>query len=88
MKNKLDFEERMELAIKNANLDDWETAIVYIWYDIEDEDEDISTERLIAMVCDETGAEVEDVMDVMMRFSEEMEKLKKKGLKMEKIKKL
>ena len=84
MKNKLDFEERMELAIKNANLDDWETAIVYIWYDIEDEDEDISTERLIAMVCDETGAEVEDVMDVMMRFSEEMEKLKKKGLKMEK----
>ena len=88
MKNKLDFEERMELAIKNANLDDWETAIVYIWYDIEDEDEDISTERLIAMVCDETGAEDEDVMDVMMRFSEEMEKLKKKGLKMEKIKKL
>lgn len=81
MKNELDFEERMELAIKNANLDDWEAEIVYTWYDIEDEDEDISTERLIAMVCDETGAEVEDVMDVMMRFSEEMEKLKKERIK-------
>lgn len=76
MKKKLTFEERMEIAIKKAKLEEWEAEIVRTWYDIEDEDEDISTERLISMVCDENDVDVEDVMDVMARFSEEMEQTK------------
>ena len=46
--------------------------IVRTWYDIEDEDPDISTEKLTAMVMDITDSDYESVIDTMIEFSELM----------------
>ena len=46
--------------------------IVRTWYDIEDEDPDISTEKLTAMVMDITDSDYDSVIDTMIEFSELM----------------
>ena len=46
--------------------------IVRTWYDIEDEDPDISTEKLTAMVMDITDSGYDSVIDTMIEFSELM----------------
>ena len=46
--------------------------IVRTWYDIEDEDPDISTEKLAAMVMDITDSDYDSVIDTMIEFSELM----------------
>lgn len=46
--------------------------IVRTWYDIEDKDPDISTERLTAMVMDITDSDYDSVIDTMIEFSELM----------------
>ena len=46
--------------------------IVRTWYDIEDQDPDISTEKLTAMVMDITDSDYDSVIDTMIEFSELM----------------
>lgn len=46
--------------------------IVRTWYDIEDQDPDISTEKLTAMVMDITDSSYDSVIDTMIEFSELM----------------
>ena len=46
--------------------------IVRTWYDIEDKDPDISTEKLTAMVMDITDSDYDSVIDTMIEFSELM----------------
>ena len=75
MVKKLSFEERKEIILSNPKWDE-DRKIVDRWYDIEETDPDISTERLTSMVADDFGWGYEDVLYVMGIFSEEMEKLK------------
>lgn len=75
MKKQLTFEQRKEIVLSKPK---WakDKKIVDRWYDIEEEDPDISTERLASMVADDFGWNYEDVIYVMGIFSKEMSKLK------------
>lgn len=65
------FERNMQKVLSKGFSDN-EIWVVETWYSIEDEDEDISTERLIALTCDITNTDFDSVMDIMQRFSEKM----------------
>lgn len=56
--------------MKKANFSEDEINIVDTWYNIEYEEPDISTERLIQMVCDELDVDYEDVTSTMCKFAE------------------
>lgn len=75
MKKQLTFEKRKEIVLSKPK---WakDKKIVNRWYDIEEKDPDISTERLASMVADDFGWNYEDVIYVMGIFSKEMSKLK------------
>lgn len=75
MSKVLSFEERKEIVLSSPKWD-WDRKIVDRWYDIEEKDPDISTERLASMVADDFGWSYEEVIDVMGCFSMEMAKLK------------
>lgn len=60
--------------MKKANFSQNEIDIVDTWYSIEYEDPDISTERLMQMVCDELDVNLEDVTSTMCKFAELGEK--------------
>lgn len=63
------WEKEMQIVMKKG-FSNFEKHIVEMWYAIEEDDEDISTERLIAMTCDFTGASMDKVLDTMQKFSE------------------
>lgn len=65
------FERNMQKVLSKG-FSGHEIWVVETWYSIEDEDEDISTERLIALTCDITNTDFDSVMDIMQRFSEKM----------------
>lgn len=65
------FERNMQKVLSKG-FSDHEIWVVETWYSIEDEDEDISTERLIALTSDITNTDFDSVMDIMQRFSEKM----------------
>ena len=75
MRKQLTFEQRKEIVLSKPK---WakDKKIVNRWYDIEEKDPDISTERLASMVADDFGWNYEDVIYVMGIFSKEMSKLK------------
>lgn len=75
MVKKLSFKERKEIVLSSPRWD-YNRKVVDRWYDIEEKDPDISTERLASMVADDFGWSYEDVFYVMGIFSEEMGKLK------------
>lgn len=56
--------------MKKANFSQDEIDIVDTWYSIEYEEPDISTERLMQMVCDELDVDFEDVTSTMCKFAE------------------
>lgn len=72
---KLTFEQRKNIVLSKPK---WakDRKIVDRWYDIEEKEPDISTERLATMVADDFGWNYEDVIYVMGIFSQEMSKLK------------
>ena len=75
MSKKMSFEERKELVLSKPKWNK-DRKIVDRWYDIEEIDPDISTERLASMVADDFGWSYEDVIEVMGYFSMDMAKLK------------
>lgn len=72
----MSFEQRKEIILSNPKWDE-DKRIVDRWYDIENKEPDISTERLASMVADDFGWKYEDVIEVMCFFSKEMAKLKR-----------
>lgn len=58
--------------VLSKGFSDHEIWVIETWYSIEEEDEDISTERLIALTCDITNTDFDRVMDIMQKFSEKM----------------
>ena len=77
MGKQLTFEQRKEIVLSKPIWNE-DRKIVDRWYDIEDKDPDISTERLACMVADVFGWSYEDVIEVMGYFSMDMAKLKEK----------
>lgn len=71
----MSFERRKEIVLSNPNWNE-DKKIVDRWYDIEEQDPDISTEKLASMVADDFGWNYEDVIEVMCFFSMDMAKLK------------
>ena len=71
----MSFEEKKELVLSNPKWNK-DKKIIDRWYDIEETDPDISTERLASMVADDFGWNYEDVIEVMGYFSIDMAKLK------------
>ena len=53
----------------------WERDVVNAWYDIESEDDDMSTPYLLQRVEDDTGIDQDDILDVMRRFSEKYDEI-------------
>ena len=47
---------------------DWERAILDAWDMIEEQDPDISTERLFAMVEDITGRDTGDIAETLFKY--------------------
>lgn len=68
------FEKAMGQILSQPKWED-EAYVVEAWYDIEDNDPDISTERLFAMTSDITGEEIDSVSDIMCRFNEELKEV-------------
>lgn len=71
MKGALNFNSKVEIVLGNG-FSDTEKNVVRTWYAIESEDEDISTERLIARTQHATRNE--DVISIMHRFSNKYNK--------------
>lgn len=65
------FEKAMAQILSQPKWED-EAYVVEAWYDIEDNDPDISTERLFAMTSDITGEDIDSIADIMSRFNEEL----------------
>lgn len=68
--NSKEFWKRVDSCLDALNFKPWKRDIVELWYGIEGEDEDMSTEYLIQRVCDECGKDVDVVLSVMDEFSE------------------
>lgn len=47
---------------------DWEQAILSAWDMFEEQDHDISTERLFAMVEDTTGRDAGDIAETLAKY--------------------
>lgn len=45
------------------------------WYDIESEDDDMSTPYLLQRVEDDTGIDQDDILEVMEKFSEKYDEI-------------
>lgn len=49
-------------------MNSWEKEILDAWDMFEEQDPDISTERLFAMVSDYTGREVDEITDTLFKY--------------------
>ena len=74
MKGAISFEKKVAIVLENG-FTEQEQDIVYTWYEIEEEDEDISTERLMAMTADSCDVEVDEVATTMCKFQEKYDRL-------------
>ena len=70
----LTFEQKREMVLRKG-FKDWEIDVVETWYDIESEDEDMSTEYLTQRVADDTGLDDYKVLEVMGKFSEKYDEM-------------
>lgn len=70
----LTFEQKLEMVLRKG-FKDWEIDVVETWYDIESEDEDMSTEYLTQRVADDTGLDDYKVLEVMRKFSEKYDEM-------------
>ena len=61
--------------ITNTYMSPEEKEVVDAWYGFEEQDDDISTEKLVAMVMDETGYDCDFIIDSMSFFSEKYNEL-------------
>ena len=68
MKGALSFNQRMEVVLEEG-FTPKEKWVVRTWYDLEDEDEDISTERLLAMTSQMTNTSYDKIPSIMDKFS-------------------
>lgn len=64
-----EFDNRQEY-ITNTYMSLEEKEVVDAWYSFEEKDDDISTEKLVAIVMDETGYDYDFIIDSMCFFSE------------------
>lgn len=74
MKNALKFETKVKIVLEKGFYS-WEKDVVESWYDIESEDEDMSTPYLLQRVEDDTGIDQDDILEVMRKFSEKYEEI-------------
>lgn len=70
----LTFEQKREKVLQKG-FKAWEIDVVETWYDIESEDEDMSTEYLTQRVADDTGLDDYKVLEVMGKFSEKYDEM-------------
>ena len=70
----LTFEQKREMVLRKG-FKGWEKDVVETWYDIESEDEDMSTEYLTQRVADDTGLDDYKVLEVMGKFSEKYDEM-------------
>lgn len=70
----LNFEQKRTMVLRKG-FKDWEIDVVETWYDIESEDEDMSTEYLTQRVADDTGLDDYKVLEVMGKFSEKYDEM-------------
>lgn len=70
----LTFEQKRTMVLRKG-FKDWEIDVVETWYDIESEDEDMSTEYLTQRVADDTGLDDYKVLEVMGKFSEKYDEM-------------
>lgn len=73
-KKTLTFEQKREMVLRKG-FKSWEKDVVETWYDIESEDEDMSTEYLTQRVADDTGLDDYKVLEVMAKFSEKYDEM-------------
>lgn len=73
-KKTLTFEQKRENVLRKG-FKGWEKDVVETWYDIESEDEDMSTEYLTQRVADDTGLDDYKVLEVMRKFSEKYDEM-------------
>lgn len=74
MKNALKFETKVKTVLEKG-FRSWEKDVVESWYDIESEDEDMSTPYLLQRVEDDTGVDQDDILEVMRKFSEKYDEI-------------
>lgn len=74
MKGAISFEKKVEIVLENG-FTEQEQDIVYTWYEIEEEDEDISTERLMAMTADSCDVDDDEVATTMCKFQEKYDRI-------------
>lgn len=74
MKGALNFESKKNIVLQKGFCS-WEKDVVNAWYDIESEDDDMSTPYLLQRVEDDTGIDQDDILDVMQRFSEKYDEI-------------
>lgn len=70
----LTFEQKRTIVLRKG-FKDWEIDVVETWYDIESEDEDMSTEYLTQRVADDTGLDDYKVLEIMGKFSEKYDEM-------------
>ena len=74
MKGALSFNQKME-NILSEGFTPKEKWVVRTWYDLENEDEDISTERLLAMTSEMTNTAYGKIPAIMDKFSRKFDKV-------------
>lgn len=74
MKNALKFETKVKIVLEKG-FRNWEKDVVESWYDIESEDDDMSTPYLLQRVEDDTGIDQDDILEVMRKFSEKYDEI-------------
>lgn len=74
MKNALKFETKKKIVLEKGFCS-WEKDVVESWYDIESEDDDMSTPYLLQRVEDDTGIDQDDILEVMRKFSEKYDEI-------------
>lgn len=74
MKDNTSFDARVQIVITNG-FTKKEKEIITTWYGIELTDEDISTEKLMAMTADICDVDDGDVASAMCKFQEKYDRL-------------
>lgn len=74
MKGAIPFDKKVEIVLQKG-FTRKEVDIVHTWYDIESCDEDISTERLMAMTGDVCNVDDDVVASAMCKFQEKYDRI-------------
>lgn len=74
MKGALSFNQKMEIVLEEG-FTPKEKWVIRTWYDLEYEDEDISTERLLAMTSEMTNTDYGKIPSIMDKFSRKFDKV-------------